>query len=298
MFKKLEVLQLKNHVQESSDSEILKDRIREYALKSGALVFGVASPEEISKRSPEGHSPKDFLPNVRSVVVIGGGKMLAGAMRCRDPKWVGVIGSQKLRQVKEISFKLAEYIEELGYYAIPYASYSLANGIWDPDISIKLCAELAGLGTRSLAGGIVLNPKYGFLFYSIVLTSAPLKPDEPLKEPVCPHPSCVRMWERNHTTPCLKACPECLSGEIENGRIKWMKYNRLLCYPKANWSRVGFQKALLDIINESDPEKRKMMILGSRFTSLVSALAYSIVSAQCYRCTSVCPVGREFRAKR
>lgn len=283
---------------ENLKSEELKNKIKDYVLKNGALVFGVASPEKISKYSPKGHRPQDFLPNVKSVVVIGGGKMLAGAMRCKDPKWVGVIATQKLKEVKEIAFKTAEFIEELGYYAIPYASYSLAKGIWDPDISFKLCAELAGLGTRSLAGGIVLNPEYGFLYYSIVLSSAPLKPDEPLKEPVCPHPSCIKMWERSRTTPCLKECPECLSGEIENGRIKWMRYNRLKCSLEANWSRIGFQKALLDIINESDPEKRKMMVLGSRFTSIVSALGYSILSAQCFRCISVCPVGRDYRARR
>ena len=133
-----------------------KEELRREALRLGALVFGVASPDEVAKRAPKGHTPEDFLPGVKSVVVVGGGKMLAGAWRCRDPRWVGVLSSLKLRQVKEVSFKLAEFIEErFGYYAVPYASYSLSRGVWDPDLSIKLCAELAGLGTRSMAGGVV-----------------------------------------------------------------------------------------------------------------------------------------------
>ncbi len=278
----------------------LKRKIEDYAFGAGALVVGVASPQEVAKYAPEGHRPSDFFPKVKSIIVVGAGKMLAGAWKCTDPRWVGVIGGRKLKEVKELSFKVAEFIEDkLGYYAVPYASYSLANGVWDPGISIKLCAELAGLGTRSLAGGIILNPKYGFLYYYLVLTSAPLQPDSPLNKPVCPHPTCVKMWEKVQKTPCLRACPECLSGELENGRIKWMQYNRQLCYPRANWSRIGFQKALFEIINENDPEKRKMMIFGSTFTRYVSAIANSLeISAQCFRCVEVCPVGKNHRVKK
>jgi len=42
-----------------------------------------------------------------------------------------------------------------------------------------LAAELAGCGSRSLAGPI-LHPEYGMLFYSAIVTTLPFPVDGPL----------------------------------------------------------------------------------------------------------------------
>ena len=76
-----------------------------------------------------------------------------------------------------------------------------------PLMSMMLAAVLAGLGTRSFAANIILNPKYGLLYYSAALTTAELVPDEMLEQQVCPAPMCVATYRSIGKTPCMAACP-------------------------------------------------------------------------------------------
>ena len=48
--------------------------------------------------------------------------------------------------------------------------------------SLKLHAEVAGLGARSLAGDILLHPDYGYLYYASVFTELELPPDRPTRD--------------------------------------------------------------------------------------------------------------------
>ena len=87
-----------------------------------------------------------------------------------------------------------------------------------------LAAVLAGLGTRSLAANIILNPKYGLLYYSACITTLEFEYDGVLEQDVCPHHMCVESYRRFGTTPCMAACPSdkggCLDGSIDDdGRI-------------------------------------------------------------------------------
>ena len=61
--------------------------------------------------------------------------------------------------------------------------------------SLKLHAELAGIGARSLAGDILLHPDYGYMYYASCFTELALPPDKPLADNPCPAPSCVRWYE-------------------------------------------------------------------------------------------------------
>ena len=73
-------------------------------------------------------------------------------------------------------------------------------------LNYMLAAVLSGLGTRSLAANIVLNPKYGLLYYSACITTAQLEPDEMLEQDVCPS-MCVATYKHIGKTPCMAACP-------------------------------------------------------------------------------------------
>jgi len=278
-----------------------EDDIKSFALQRGATVVGIADVEVIKQFAPEGHQPSDLMLNAKSVIVIGTEPLLAGAWRTSKPRMMGVIGSVKLKKLKQVGISLAEYIESHHeYYAIDYNTYTMETGSWDPALSIKLCAELAGLGTRALAGGMVLNPEWGFLYYSLVITSMPLKADGPMTEPVCPAPSCVATWKEKGTVPCLKICPMCLSGAIDDdGRIEHWKYDRIRCSTRADYTRIGFQKSLLEAIDEPDHDKRKMILLGSETTRYLAAIGYSTeIAGECFECIRVCPVGAHHRIKK
>lgn len=264
--------------------------IKEKALSLGAQAAGIASVEAINQYAPAGHRPDDLLKGARSVVLLGGGQPTAGAWRSGTNRVLGSIGYSR-GETGSAARKLAYFIEaQYGHYTIPIPTGE-RNGHY-PYLSLKLCAEMAGLGTRSMAAGIILNPVYGLLYFNGVITTMPLPGDGPLEKPVCPHPSCVRLWEKKQTTPCLSACPDCLSGELKDGLISWMEYRQEGCYPRAQTAaRDVFQKLLLEAVNEEDKDRRKSILFGSHFTRAVRGIAYSTeLSAQCFNCLKRCPL--------
>ena len=275
-------------------------RIKAFARAAGAPMVGIAAVEAINEHAPPGARPTDILPEAKSVVVVGVESSPGGAWRIPDPRLMGVISNNRLSRAKEIAFQVAEFIEkEFGYYAMPYGTYALASGGWDPVLSFKLCAELAGIGSRSLAGGMILNKDHGFPYLGVCLTSMPLPADGPVAESACPHPSCVKMWERYGTTPCINVCPMCLSGAIdENGEIEYWAYDRHRCAPRANYTRPRLLNMLYEVITEEDPERRKVLLYGPEFSHHISAVANSTeISGQCFECIRVCPVDRDRRLK-
>jgi hypothetical protein len=269
-----------------------KSNIGGKALSLGARAVGVASTVTISRYAPSGHMPDDMLKGARSVVVLAGNEPTAGAWRSGSNRVLGSIGYNR-SLLASAARQLAYYIEEqFGYYTIP-----IPSGDWIghyPYISLKLCAEMAGLGSRSMAGGIILNPEFGFLYFNAVITTMPLKEDGPLSEAVCPHPTCIREYSKKKTTPCISSCPDCLSGEIKDGKINWMEYRQDLCYTRAQTTGMdAFQKLLLKAVNEPDADQRKAVLFGSHFSRAVRSLAYSTeISAQCFNCLKRCPVVR------
>lgn len=291
----------KTEAHKADSSHSSEEDLKAFALKRGAVVVGIADVEAIKQHAPAGHQPSDLMMEAQSVIVIGMEPLLAGAWRTTNPRMMGVTGSFKLKKLKGVAVSLAEYIEEhYQYYAIDYNTYTMATGSWDPNLSIKLCAEMAGLGTRALAGGMILNPEWGFLYYSLVLTSMPLQADGPMAEPACPAPACVDMWREAGTTPCLNICPMCLSGGLDDeGKIDYWEYDRIRCSTRADYTRVGFQNLLNEAVNEPDADKRKMILLGSDMTRYVAAIGYATeIAGECFECIRVCPVGAQHRLKK
>jgi epoxyqueuosine reductase QueG len=191
---------------------------------------------------------------------------------------------------------MCDYIErELGYYAVQAPSLPVHGH--EPPMSMMHAAELAGLGTRSFAAHIILNPEYGLLYYAALITTLPLPPDPPLAEPACPHPGCVAMYKRIGTTPCLRVCPACLSGTMKAARIETSTYDREKCHSRAQTYGIGsFQKALLEVVNEDDAARRREMIHSDFFAKSVQSVGFFRDSiAQCFECMRVCPVGRKHR---
>jgi len=260
-----------------------EEKIKKLGKKLGANLVGIASVADINKYAPEGHRPDDLLMGAKSVIVYAGQLTPKGAWHSRNYLFHHSNRSFGIEYRNRIAFDVAHYIEEkYGYYS------AVASG---GNLSAKLCAEMAGMGTRSLAAGIVLNKDWGLLNFGVTLTTMPLKGDEMLKEQVCPHPSCVKRWEKEGTTFCLDTCPECLSGEIEEGKIKWMRYDRHVCATRAQTRSINsFQRTLLEAINEPDPEKRRSIVMGTFFGSVVNTVSNAKSMGQCGECLRGCPI--------
>ena len=286
----------------TADIEKRTGEVKQFALDSGADVVGIANPRAWDAHVPEGSRPDDILPGALSVVVVGSRGPTAGGWRSSNHRLMEVNGYD-FRNDAAIH-RVADLIDQrYDHYAIQ--APGLPSGGHMPPFSMMLAAVLAGLGTRSLAANIILNPKYGLLYYSACITTLALNHDEMLEQDVCPHPMCVDSFRRFGKTPCLAACPKedggCLDGSIDDeGRIEYSYYDRERCVSRAmNFGINSFQKALAQIVAEDDEERQSAMIYSDFFSRSCSAIThYKESVAQCFECMRVCPIGRSERKLR
>ncbi len=274
----------------------VKEDLVSFATKGGALVCGIADPQSFDQ-APEGYRQVDPLPGAKSIVVIGGAQPRAADWQ--SPNVQHMETTSVSDRISALGLKVAHYIEaQYEYYALLVPPGTDRGG--QPFLSLSLAAELAGCGTKSIAGP-VLNEQWGFMYYSAIITTLALPVDGPLAKPVCPSPACVEMWEEQGTTPCLAVCPindnGCLGGRIENGRIVERQYDRAKCTTRTQTYWVpGFQKVLAEVLEEKEREKRRMILGSTMFTRTLWSMTYSNVSqAQCFECMRVCPVGSDKR---
>jgi len=275
------------------------DDIRKLALAAGVDVVGIAPVDRWEEFVPPGSRPYDILPGAKTVVVVGVRGPSAGAWQSSDHRLIEMNGYDFAND--RVIHLVADHIErEYGYQAIQ--APGLPVGGHQPAFSMMLAAVLAGLGTRSFAANIILNPKYGLLYYSACITTLELPVDAMLEQDVCPAPMCVQVYKAGGRTPCQAACPSdeggCLHGTIgADNRIESTYYDRERCVSRAmNFGINSFQKGLEQIANEDDSERRRMMIHSDFFTRSASAIAFYKESvAQCFECMRVCPIGRAER---
>ncbi len=285
----------------SADGDFVnaKAEITDLVRKSGALVSGVAAVEAF-RIAPKGHRPADLLPPARSVFVVGGAQPRAGDWQ--SPNYQHMEVTTTSDRIHGLALKLARIIEDhYGYYAV-----CVPPGVdrgQQPFLSIATAAELAGCGTRSLAGP-VLHPEYGLMYFGAVITTMPLPADGLLQTPACPAPECVEMYAAEGMTHCTRACPigsgGCLGGHIREGSVAEPQYDAVRCATRVqNYWVPGFQKVLYEALGEDDSEKQKMMLYSSLFSRTLWSMTYSNVSqGQCIECMRVCPVGLAHRTKR
>lgn len=219
-----------------------KENLRAIALKSGAMALGIA-PARAFTAAEEGHAPEDLLPGAKSVIVVGGAQPRAGDWQ--SPNYQHMEVTSTTDRVASVGNKLAQYVErEYGHYAL-MAPPGVDRGR-KPFLSISLAAELAGIGSPSLAGPI-LHPDYGFMYYSAVITTLDLPGDAAPETPVCPAPTCVEMYEAEGRTPCMAVCPindgGCIGGTLEDGKIAERQFDVARCTARVQTYWVpGFQK--------------------------------------------------------
>jgi epoxyqueuosine reductase QueG len=280
----------------ADELERVTAEVKALCLEAGADVAGIAPVERWDEYAPLGYRPHDILPGARSAVVVGARGPSAGAWRSPDHRMMEVLGYDFAND--RAIHVVADAIEaRYRHYAIQAPALPVAGH--QPLTSLMLAAVLAGLGTRSFAANIVLNPEYGLLYYSACFTTLPLAYDEMLEQDVCPAPMCVQTFRHTGKTPCMAACPAeeggCLDGRIgEDGRIAENYFDRERCARRSmNFGIDSFQKALTEIAVEQDAGRRAMMIQSDFFARSCRSVSFFKDSvAQCFECMRVCPIGR------
>jgi epoxyqueuosine reductase QueG len=270
-----------------------KARIAEYCKRRGALAVGVADLPALERIAPAGYRPTDLMPRVKSVISLGVGGQTQGTWQL-PAKAMAYSGSTETRAYG-VAYGCAFFIEkEFGAPSV-YVPPDLdpEGGPRVPLQSLKLHAEVAGIGARSLAGDILLHPEFGFMYYASVFTELELPPDAPLAENPCPAPSCVNMYRSVGRTPCMKFCPaQCLNGELdESGRQKVMRYDMAACaeytqeyetVPKILAEAVGAEVRASGAEGLLDPDNRMLWYKISAGSGAWFA--------QCFECMRVCPI--------
>ena len=273
----------------------LTEEIRQVGLASGATVVGIAPPSAFNDFVPAGHRPEDFLPGARSVVVAGTTGPSKAAWQSPNRRLMEITGYDFRENVA--SLVMAEHIEaHHDYMAIQAPSLPTSGHL--PPLSMMLAAVLAGLGTRSIAANIVLNPEYGLLYYAAVISTMPLLPDRQLDENVCPARSCVRLYEQEGRTPCMAVCPAseggCIDATIQDGRIASSFYDRERCATRAmNFGIRGHIKQVEMLAEIEDSAQRRKVLHSDDFRRNMAGIGrFKESVAQCFECMRVCPVGR------
>jgi len=280
--------------------QTVKSEVLSEALKRGAAVARVGDPDALAAIAAPGQAPVDLLPQVRSMIVLGGSAPRAGEWHSPRPEVMETVGTAD--RMAALGSAVARRIEdELGYYALNVPTATDQDD--KPFLDFTAAAVISGAGSPSLAGP-VLHPEHGFLYFTVILTSLPLPADEPLDAPACPAPSCVEMYDERGLTPCTDVCNiddgGCLGGQIQEGLVIGRRYDSNRCRSRVyHYWIPGYQAVLERVLSEPDAEQRKMMLYGSYFTRTMWSITYSSVSqGQCFECMRVCPVGAEQRALR
>lgn len=278
------------------DPQAAKQAIFDYCKKRGALAVGIPDLAVLERIAPPGHRPTDLMPRVKSVISLGVGGQTRGAWQL-PAKAMAYSGSTEVRAYSA-AYACAFFIEQK--FGVPSAyvppDMDPEGGPRVPLQSLKLHAEVAGIGARSFAGDILLHPDFGFMYYASVFTELELPPDEPMKENPCPAPSCVSMYRSIGKTPCMKFCPaQCLEGEIDaQGRQKRTRYDMAAC-AELTQEYETVPRMLADAVRDEvqsrgadgllDPDRKMLWYKVSAGSGAWFA--------QCFECMRVCPLATQ-----
>jgi len=176
-------------------NELSSEKVKEYGLKAGANVVGIASSKDFDL-APEGYRPADALEGCRSVIVLGI-PIPKEALLNEDTTGFIDIRNQINVQANEAAKAVEKRLktEKHRAKAVGGMSGKMVDGFTRGPISLKHAAELAGLGAIG-RNYLLISPEYGtLLWFSAVLTDAELTPDKKM-QPIC-----------NDCNVCVELCP-------------------------------------------------------------------------------------------
>lgn len=217
----------------------LTAKVKECAYTIGADLVGIA-PISRFKNAPIMMSPQGILPTAKSVVVCAI-HHLDEAIELGGEEHPQIIGPYSIQYVMNlkldyIAFRVARYLDSLGYEAVPiaasniwrYRPFESLTATFAPDMSHIYAATCAGLGQLGWHG-LTMSPEYGprNRFISII-TNAPL----------CATPMYDETKLCDMCGECIKHCPtdayrkECNGTkqiEVEDKVFKFANKNLWRC---------------------------------------------------------------------
>ncbi len=267
------------------------NEVKQFARSIGADLVGVASTDRF-EGAPPGHRPEDLLPGAKSVIVIA--KRLPLAVVRAIPSYYYSVSVETInRELCSLSYRIATYLEDLGYLALPLDNetgrdYFEEDGKFRmlADLSLRHAAVLAGLGEIG-AGAFLVTPRFGpRVRLAAVITTAALRPDpmltkEPLKWGVICRPEACR-------AACIRACPAKAFPDqfpppnppvIDHLRCRKYRYPELdveAWHIMAEFCRRGLSKIERDAM--AAKLSSRLLGMGNRFE-------------RCAICIKACPIG-------
>jgi ferredoxin len=230
----------------------LRARLKELAVRDGAVAFGVASAKAVDSlpRIKIGWTINRYtvklnsvMPGAESVIVFGIPSM-DDADELEIDRGEGIFSYPGYQPIRVIQRDLIRILTSEGYRANSLSEETSTT-------SYKRIASLAGIGCFGKSS-LVLSPRYGpWLRLGLVLTDAPLKPDKPFKKDLCQ--DCVK---------CLRACP---AGALTQ-------------------YRVDPDKCLVGATSAGNPTRRTMTLLD-KYEPKITARS----RVMCRICQMACP---------
>jgi epoxyqueuosine reductase QueG len=194
---------------------IVYERLKEFALSSGATFFGTGYIEDL----------RSYFDNLSLDETDGLSWGISIGIRLSNPVLKGIIDHPTrlyLHHYKninylldQISIKLSLYIQEEGYQALPIPASQIVD--WEKQVahlSHKMIALRAGIGWLG-KNNLIVHPEYGAkIRLSTILTDLPLRESEDIEE------GC------GNCRKCVDICP---AGALKNS---YKDYNMLACLNK------------------------------------------------------------------
>ena len=173
-------------------------KVKEFALNLGVDLVGFSSL---------GFSPIKNQSNLKYAVTIAVKLPDAVLKTIEDRPTIAYFHEYRTANafLDNSTFKIARFIENLGYLAFPIAaSQSLPESDYSSLFSHKHAGRLSGLGFIGKSG-LFINPKYGSkIRLATVLTDMEIESENPIIENGC-----------GNCEKCVKACPAgAISGKI------------------------------------------------------------------------------------
>lgn len=199
----------------------LKERIKDAAYRLGADLVGFGNIDRC-RNAPLMMSPQGLYPGAQTVIVMALHHPDACIERGGEEhsQKVGPYSIQYLMnsRLDEMAYRLATFIEQQGYGAMPivssniwrYNTYKDLNAVFAPDVSHIYMAVVAGLAELGF-NGLAITPEYGARNRFItVITNAVIEPD-PLVPPGTVCDKCML---------CRTHCPaQALTKEIDGEKV-------------------------------------------------------------------------------
>ncbi len=265
------------------ESEEVKEKIKEM----GAHLVGIASVNHF-RNAPKGHRPSDFLPNSKSVIVVGLRVPLAIVETIPSPFYEAMYDRVN-EELSSLVYRVASYLEREGFDAFPIdpdePDYLRDVKVLEEGETFKIkmfaslshrhAAVLAGLGEFTPASYVVVPELGPRVRFASVITSAPLEPDPPLKNEftwglICKPEKCGYA--------CIKACPvKALPGNGTVDHYKCRKYRGPQIYT------MNYFKEIVKL--QKIPPRIRKLIVPPNYRSPAAQL--------CGKCLKACPIGRE-----